>query len=267
MTARPVRVPSAAIQVRQIGGRREERSSVNRKEVAAVLDIVKSITQDASAGETPSIGIVSPFRDQADAVLERLIDTLSASALQRHAIVVGTAHALQGDEKDIVILSTSIDSDSHPASLRFLENPHLFNVAITRARRQLIVLTSVSADDLPAGLLREFLAYAITPWSPHVALDESGSEFERQIVERLREREVELWPGFLAAGQRINVVADGTHGQVAVLCDGVVGGPEQPTDTLLAQRRLARAGWRVRRIPERTWRSDWHVCCERIVRD
>ncbi len=265
MTSRPARDLAPAIEVRQISGRRDERSSVNRKEVAAALEIVESIAEAASGDDPPSIGIVSPFRDQADAVRERLIEALPARVLERHAIVAGTAHALQGDEKDVVILSTSIDADSHPASLRFLETPNLFNVAITRARRKLIVLASVAVDDLPAGLLREFLAYASGPWTPHLPTDESGSEFERQIVERLRERGVELWPGFVAAGRRINVVAGGAEGQVAVLCDEAARDAGQPVDPLLAQRRLARAGWRVRRIPDRTWRSDWYACCEQIL--
>jgi hypothetical protein len=120
---------SARDDVRQISGRRDERSSVNRKEVAAALEIVESIAEAASGDDPSSIGIVSPFRDQADAIRERLIEALPASVLERHAIVAGTAHALQGDEKDVVILSTSIDADSHPASLRFLETPNLFNVA------------------------------------------------------------------------------------------------------------------------------------------
>ena len=139
---------------------------MNRQEVAAVLEIVQSITDTAPTDRAPSIGIVSPFREQADAIRDRLIEQLSADVLQRHAVVVGTAHALQGDEKDIVVFSTSIDPASHPASLRFLENPHVFNVAITRARRQLIVVTSVAADDLPAGLLRSFLTYATTAGTP-----------------------------------------------------------------------------------------------------
>jgi superfamily I DNA and/or RNA helicase len=266
MTSRPTVAPQTAIQLRPVPGRREERSSINRAEIADVVGLVKSLIQAESHGEVvPSVGVVSPFRDHADAIREALLDQLSADQFQRHAIVVGTAHALQGDEKDIVILSTSIDPVSHPASLRFLEDPHLLNVAITRARRQLIIVTSVAAGALPRGLLREFLTYAAQPWLPVLTADPGDGAWEREIVARLGERGLDVWPGFVAAGQRVNVVAGGPGGQVAVLCDGAVDQRAVATDALLAQRPLIRAGWRVQRVPERTWRSDWFSCCQRIA--
>ncbi len=221
MTRRPSHTPQSAIRIVHTSGRRLHQSSVNPVEVDAVLEIVTELVdRRPSSTDARSIGIVSPFRDHVDAIRDRIVKDFPATTIQRHGMVVGTAHALQGDEKDIVIFTTSIDAQSHPASLRFLENPNLFNVAITRPRKQLILVTSVGVDDLPAGLLREYLHHAQGHWpaSPGDGRTESG--FEHQVVVQLKKQQVEIWPSFRAAGVRIAVVATREDRQLAILCDG-----------------------------------------------
>ena len=178
--------------------------------------------------------------------------------------MVGTAHALQGDEKDIVIFTTSIDPDSHPASLRFLENPNLFNVAITRARKQQYVVTSVHAHQLPAGLLRDYLHYSSDLWQPDFGVSEGQSEFEKQVIQQLQQQQMATWPGFEAAGVRIHIVVSDGQRHLAVLCDGFQHHAVEPVDALTTHRLLARAGWQLRRIPHRTWQQDWFACCDAI---
>jgi hypothetical protein len=264
MTGRPSRQPQSAISVSMVDGHRELDSSVNRAEVDAVLEEVRSITSDQGGSKAVSIGVVSPFRDHADAIRERLLREYSSEVLSRHSIVVGTAHSLQGDEKDIVILSTSIDSQSHPASLRFLQSPNLFNVAITRARHRLIVVTSMRLDELPAGLLRDFLLHAGDGWIPQQSPDESGCLVESTIVRELKSEQIDIWTGFRSAGSRINVVAMGEESAIAVMCDGS-NHQGTPISVLASQRRLARAGWIVNRIPHRTLHKDWNACLSKII--
>ena len=238
MTSRPTPRPESVIQIRQVGGRRVLGSSVNLGEVDAVAATIKSLADGGASQLAPSIGVVSPFRDHADAIRERLIQELPSELLDRHAIVVGTAHSLQGDEKDIVIFSTSIDPGSHPASLRFLENANLFNVAVTRPRRRLIVVTSVRTDDLPPGVLREYLSYAASEWSPRQSPDALRNAFQEQFAHRLKEREIAVWPGFQSAGKRIHLVAMGPRDPVAILCESSEGEVEPPAEALAVHRRL-----------------------------
>ncbi len=256
MTGRPSRSPQSVISVQMVGGQRIVDSSINPAEVDAVVDAVRSITDDASSGDELSIGIVSPFRDHADVIRERLLLHYSSETIAKHSLIVGTAHSFQGDEKDIIIMSTSIDANSHPASLRFLESPNLFNVAITRARRRLIVVTSVGRDDLPPGLLREFLTYAKDGWSAKHSSDDADNPMEKKIADQLRAAGIDAWTGYRSAGERINVVAMGSENAVAILCDGGGDDGDTPWQELVSHRRLARAGWDTKRIPERTLHSD-----------
>jgi len=267
MTQRPSREGQSAIHVVRTAGKRAADSSVNRAEVEAVAEIVTDLVQRTqSDAVVPSIGIVSPFRDHVNAICDRIFDDLPTNIIERYGIVVGTAHSLQGDEKDVVVFSTSIDADSHPASLRFLETPNLFNVAITRARKKLIVVSSVSVDELPPGLLRDFLHHAAGNWQP--AREPQGAErggFRAELIERLRQQPTDCWTGFRSAGVRIHIVAGHGDRCVAVLCDGYPAiPPDEDLDALTAHRILDRAGWPVVRIPHRSWQQDWFACVEAI---
>ncbi len=265
MTRRPKRDLESTIHVVYAGGERSSDSSVNPREVDKVLQIVSEIVNSAQEEQAkPTIGVVSPFRDHVDAIRDRLIQQLPMVAIEQHEIIVGTAHALQGDEKDIIIFTTSIDPESHPASLRFLENPNLFNVAVTRARKQQYVVTSVRADQLPAGLLCKYLHYASEEWQPKVVRGLGKGDFEHQVIQKLQEQQIATWPSFEAAGVRIHVVASDGDQHLAVLCDGFNQHVDEPLDALTTHRLLFRAGWQVSRIPHRTWHKDWFTCCDTI---
>jgi hypothetical protein len=108
-------------------------------------------------------------------------------------------------------------------SLRFLEDPNLLNVAITRARERLVAVTSVTANQLPAGdthYLRGFLEHAAAPFDPGEQPDRFDSDFERQVAEALRARGLRVISQYPSCGYSIDlVVTDGTN-SLAVECDG-----------------------------------------------
>lgn len=267
MTQRPSLDPQSAIEVIWANGRRKPDSSVNLQEVSVVADVIADVVRRTVHQEAvPSIGVVSPFREHVDAVREQILESFPDVILERYQMVVGTAHALQGDEKDIVLLTTSIDPDSHPASLRFLESPNLFNVAITRPRKKLVLVTSVGIDDLPAGLLRDYLHHATGSWQTDTQDWEQGDAlFEQELLEKLRQQPVTCWPGFRSAGVRINIVAAMKDRYVAVLCDGDRATTQDAPDALTTHRILERAGWPVVRIPHRSWHADWYACVKAVL--
>ena len=87
--------------------------------------------------EEKSIGVITPFVNQ-----RKLIE----EALERAKIgnvTCGTVHAFQGDEKDVVLFSTAITDQTHAGSYEWLKNnKELINVATSRARDQLIILSN-----------------------------------------------------------------------------------------------------------------------------
>lgn len=83
------------------------------------------------------IGIITPFANQ-----NKYINTL----LQENGIndvTCGTVHAFQGDEKDVILFSLAVTDKTTSRTYEWLRNnKELINVATSRAKEQLVVLSS-----------------------------------------------------------------------------------------------------------------------------
>ncbi|MBO3751138.1 AAA family ATPase [Streptosporangiaceae bacterium NEAU-GS5] len=100
------------------------------------------------AGYGESTGIVTPYRDQAEATLEALRDIeKDGSALTE----VGTAHRFQGREFPVVVFDTVEGQQGRPlwmaaagrgAGAWAYEGLRLFNVAVTRVKARLYIIAS-----------------------------------------------------------------------------------------------------------------------------
>jgi DNA replication ATP-dependent helicase Dna2 len=97
----------------------------NLAEASAVSEMVRRYL--AMPGIVPeSIGVITPFRAQA-AALRKMIGV--------PGVTVDTVERFQGGERDIMILSLV-----RAQSSEFVFDERRFNVAITRARRKLVVV-------------------------------------------------------------------------------------------------------------------------------
>ncbi|HEV8219158.1 MAG TPA: AAA domain-containing protein, partial [Streptosporangiaceae bacterium] len=130
---------------------------------------------------------------------------------------------VQGDERDAIILS--VGYGKHPdGRMRYQWGPLLrdggerrLNVAATRAKHRLTVVSSFSAHDVDPGrltkagarLLAEYLEYAGSGGTP-VAASGAASEpgaFEADVVARLAECGITVVPQFGVGGYRVDFAA------------------------------------------------------------
>jgi very-short-patch-repair endonuclease len=148
-------------------------SAVNEAEALAV---VKEIERLVSQGYRGSIGVVSPFRAQANRIRDLVVQRDSLATRLADADFLSDAiHSFQGDERDVMLFSPTVSADTPREALWFLSNhPNLFNVAITRARAALIVVGNKGAA-LNCGVdyLARFAAY----------VDQVGNRGERVSTE------------------------------------------------------------------------------------
>jgi len=114
--------------VNQRGVARSNEKNTSLPEIEAIIDDIKK----RGAG---SVGIITPFRNQADLIRERVAQEKLPN------VDVGTVHTFQGDEKDIIYMSSAITSKSSPKSFDWVKNnQELINVATTRAKKEFIMV-------------------------------------------------------------------------------------------------------------------------------
>lgn len=132
----------------------------NLPEAEKILEILRIIVKRGFEG---SLGVVSPFRAQANLIREMVTgEQALASLIADQEFLVDTVHKFQGDEKDVMIFSPVVSTGFPRGSVGFLMgNKNLFNVAVTRAKAKLIVAGDFEAcRNSGIKYLSSFASYA-----------------------------------------------------------------------------------------------------------
>ena len=216
-----------------------------------------------------SIGIISPFRAQVEQLKISVSRVLSEHMMQKHQIEIGTAHTFQGDERDIILISWAYANNSFPQSLIFLQKPNLFNVAITRARYQMINFISKDPRELPEGILRSYLGF-VQEYEDRYTLRTSDdfdeniykNGFEKEVAEAFRTLGHEVVCGTDIAGLSVDLLIDG---KFVVECDGVEDKAPSKVSNMKKQAIIERSGLKVSRISAREWQYSAKACIDRII--
>jgi KaiC/GvpD/RAD55 family RecA-like ATPase len=111
------------------------------------------------------VGIITPFAAQAGTI-ERLLrkempEVMKKDKKKDQRLTVGSVHALQGAERDIVIFSPTYGA-TYKGGAFFDKGPNMLNVAVSRAKDSFLVIGNLSLFDvakpsLPSGLLANSL--------------------------------------------------------------------------------------------------------------
>jgi hypothetical protein len=232
-----------------------------------------------------SLGVVTFSVAQADAIqtaLDRVMDDrpdlaghLDGDRL--HGFFIKSLESVQGDERDVMIFSIGYGPDEHGkvtsnfGALNKGKGWRRLNVAITRARQRVEIVTSIRAGDIPDSInesvrhLTGYLDYAERGLSA-LALDlgPSGlgtdSPFEDSVIDAIRAMGFTVEPQVGAAGYRIDIgVRHPAHPGVYAIgieCDGYMyhSSPAARDRDRLRQQVLEGLGWRLHRI----WGTAWY---------
>ncbi|WP_374951080.1 AAA domain-containing protein [Mucilaginibacter sp.] len=135
----------------------EGTSSTNPEEAAFLFkhlnQLVESITTSGIA--FPSIAIISPYKGQ----IRILKEFFEASELSQHAamITVNTVDSFQGQERDVVYISMTRSNPE--GEIGFLADIRRMNVAMTRARKKLVIIGD-SSTITRLAFYADMVAYA-----------------------------------------------------------------------------------------------------------
>lgn len=186
---------------------------------------------------------------------------------------------VQGDERDVIFLSVGYGPDeAGKIAMRFgplnrQGGERRLNVAVTRARQRMTVISSLRAQDIDlsrtsavgARLLRAYLDYAERgPEALHAAVTEDGdrefdSPFERDVYEELTRQGLTVHRQVGCSGFRIDLAIMDPRAPsrylLAVECDGATyhaSATARDRDRL-RQEVLESLRWHVCRV----WSTDW----------
>ena len=121
-----------------------EKGIYNQREIDVLL-------QEARAyAVSEDIGHATPYRKQAD----------KAKKLLPKEIASDTVHKFQGREQDVIIMTTVIDSSlAGQRGLRFVDDPCLINVAVSRAIKQFMLITDDTLFQQKGRHVRDLVKY------------------------------------------------------------------------------------------------------------
>nr|WP_245908528.1 AAA domain-containing protein [Pseudosporangium ferrugineum] len=217
-------------------------SGCNDAEAEAVVTEVRRLREEYPYA---SIGVVTPLAEQ-----QRVLDRALRAADVGGELVCATIHKFQGSEKDIMVVSPV---GAHGISDRtrgwLADQTNLWNVAITRARSQLIVVGDRSWWSGQRGLL----AVLAVPVVREAAGVDPGPRPVDRLVPGLRAAGLTVEWGTPLPGYPVDLTVTGGKRDLAVLIDDPEGEPDgRALRRTLTRLDIIAGAAEVRRIP--VWR-------------
>lgn len=184
------------------------KSQTNPKEASDVVEYLSGLWEDTSP---PSVGVVTFNRKQADAIEDALEERAENDEAFRDALMrererveggedmgffVKNVENVQGDERDVIVFSTTFGRNEHGVfrksfgALGHAGGERRLNVAVTRAREKVVIVTSMPVSEIsdlltrrsgpraPRDYLQGYLEYART-------VSEGSAESGRTLLDRL----------------------------------------------------------------------------------
>lgn len=255
---------------------------------ALIAELVQRLRQ--TGGPARSYGVVT-FSQAQQNLVENLLDEErrkfpeleihfnDAPPVDGEPVFVKNLENVQGDERDVILFSICYGPDeSGRVSMNFGPlnrdgGERRLNVAITRAKHEVLVFSSLRGDQIDLNRtrargvrdLKYFLDYAdrgpkaLTAAITAAADSAPDSEFERMVADRIRASGYEVHHQVGCSGYRIDlgVVDPRSPGRylLGVECDGATyhrAATARDRDKL-RQMILEGLGWKLHRI----WSTDW----------
>lgn len=263
----------------------------NPVEAAAIVDEVRR-RFDATPQRTPSIGVITfnqPQRSCIESLIRLTEDQRLIEALDRsdgEGLFVKNLENVQGDERDVILFSTAFSAnDRGELPLNFgplsrAGGERRLNVAVTRARRQVILFASFDPEQLRVGdtqsvgvrHLRAYLELAASGDPGTLPGDVAAPVTDRhrdEIAARLRERGLVVGTDVGLSDFRVDLTVARSATEplpvLAVLLDGPDWAARRTVgdrDGLPVQVLGKLMGWPA---VERVWLPEWLATPEAVL--
>jgi len=167
-----------------------EGALVNEAEASAVVEVVRAIlcsnsfiqrVTELDNSSDPIIGVIAMYAAQRDLIRRKLEQADWAVGL-RDLFTVGTVDSYQGKENRIIVLSV-VRNSAGDGSIGFLGDPERINVAMSRAKDRLVIVSSSNMWKSRASTPMKHVLDEVTALeAAHEALFIPSNELKRSVA-------------------------------------------------------------------------------------
>ncbi len=256
MTEKPTLTTKNSIAVIHVE-QAERLNGINLIEAEAILNKVRQLVLDqskVSAEYKLSIGVLSFFRAQAEYIQDEIFKHFNLEEIMAHKLRCGTPYAFQGEERDIMLISCAVDSNSVAGSFNYINRTDVFNVSITRARERQLIYLSCPEDQLPEkSLLKKFILSVGKIQNIEIRCERERHHDIKDLIAYLRADDYHVLLNYPVAGIEMDMVV---MKESEVLAIDLVGfaGEEADAFHLSRYKIFERAGLSIIPICVTSWR-------------
>lgn len=214
--------------------------------------VVQRVAELARNGYTGSVGVVTPLREYANLLDERLNQ-------YRHKfngeLIVNTVNAFQGGEKDVIVFMLSYTSKLKSSQLWYLtsdSNRYIYNVAVSRARACLVVVGDRKRCAESNSILLRKLADLPRLKTVRDDKPKFDSVWEERLYNALMAHGIKPWTQYHLGERRLDMAIITDSVKLDIEVDGVrwhtAASGGRKVDDLWRDIQVTSAGWQVLRF-------------------
>lgn len=147
-------IPGSPIQTVRVDGQRDKTKPINLKEAESIVNkIVECCSDSKYNGMT--MGVISLLGDAQGAVIEGMLkERLKEREIIDRKLTCGNPSSFQGEERDVIFLSMVISNDVKFTALTREADIRRFNLAASRARKQMWLFYSIDPESINSECVR-----------------------------------------------------------------------------------------------------------------
>ncbi|WP_395344465.1 DEAD/DEAH box helicase [Ningiella sp. W23] len=263
MQARPNVSDTMALHLVKLPGKRSSTGKNKIEKDAVITEIERVIQKSATLATKPSIGVMSPYREQAQYIENAINRHFTPQQVLDFRMKISTPFGFQGEERDIVFISFCIDNVSSRAAT-YLNKEDMFNVLVTRSKQAQKVFYSIDYESLkPDNLLHQYLSFEHKTTQVNAYIDEA-CEFAGEVKLFLEENGATVWIDNAILGQQVDIICSYSEKVVAIDLIGFPGKFEAYS-CFSTYGIFNRAGVAIIPLPYIAWRKQQDICKEKLM--
>jgi very-short-patch-repair endonuclease len=238
---------------------------------AEITEVVRQIGLLQEVGFQGTVGVVTPFRVQANRINDAVTAKFSGETLDRMRFLSHTVDGFQGDERDVILFSLCAGPGMPDGSRGFLASaPNRFNVAISRGKACVRVIGNRQwAENCGIGHITSLLAACQAPEEQYVPRKHLiGPVWEPKLAHALQAAGIDFRQQYPTCGYYLDFALVSENARLDIEVDGEMwhrgSDGKRLVDDLYRDHALRAAGWEVLRFWVYELKEDIDGCIHTI---